>query len=238
LAWTTNGHPVAWLANYSGHRPYWDLARMRADWAQARPGEPFSLKVRDVRLPYHYAAWRVRDVGPGILFLTAEEVAAAAAALWRAGVRGRFAVIEPTIKPTASPNKVWGWSRYQAVAVALADRIALVQLGDAPAVPAERLAGARVISTPSFRTACAVLMLADFYIGPEGGLHHAAAALGVPAIVLFGGFISPEQTGYAEHVNLFTGGEPCGQRVACAHCAEAMARITPEQVIAEAARWM
>ena len=36
----------------------------------------------------------------------------------------------------------------------------------------------------------------------EGGLHHAAAALGMPAVVLFGGMISPRNTGYDVHVNL------------------------------------
>jgi hypothetical protein len=236
FAWELDGSPVAWLANYSGHRPYHDHARMREDFALARPAEPFSLSVRDPRLPWRYSAWRVRDVGPGRLVLTAEEVAAAVAALVRAGVRGRFVVIEPTVKPAATPNKAWDMSRYQIVATALSARIPLVQLGRL--APEQQLDGVRQISTASFRAACAVLTLADGYLGPEGGLHHAAAALGVPAVVIFGGFISPSTTGYAEHVNLFTGGEPCGQRVACAHCAEAMARITPEQVIAEAARWM
>jgi hypothetical protein len=54
---------------------------------------------------------------------------------------------------------------------------------------------------------------AALLISPEGGLHHAAAALGVRAVVIFGGFISPATTGYELHTNLFTGGQACGMRI-------------------------
>jgi len=36
----------------------------------------------------------------------------------------------------------------------------------------------------------------------EGGVHHLAAAVGTPAVVLFGGFISPEWTGYQYQFNV------------------------------------
>ena len=69
---------------------------------------------------------------------------------------------------------------------------------------------------------------------PEGGLHHAAAASGTPSIVIFGGFISPRQTGYLHQSNLFTGGDPCGMRHRCSHCKRAMDRITVEEVLEKA----
>ena len=81
--------------------------------------------------------------------------------------------------------------------------------------------------------ACTALSGAAAAVLPEGGLHHAAAALGMPAVVIFGGMTSPANTGYDGHVNLFdpAGGEsPCGQRVACAHCRAAMAAIRPDVV--------
>jgi FkbM family methyltransferase len=58
--------------------------------------------------------------------------------------------------------------------------------------------------------AAGVLSGASLLISPEGGLHHAAAALGVRAVVIFGGFISPATTGYALHTNLFTAARPAG----------------------------
>jgi hypothetical protein len=62
-------------------------------------------------------------------------------------------------------------------------------------------------------------------------LHHAAAALGVPAVVIFGGFISPAVTGYAAHANIFTGDDlGCGNINPCPHCRAAMERISVDQV--------
>ncbi len=75
------------------------------------------------------------------------------------------------------------------------------------------------VRTASFRDACAVLSYARLYVGTEGGLHHAAAALGVPAVVYHGGYISPETTGYDGQIALYRkDGSPCGQRVHCPHC--------------------
>ena len=66
----------------------------------------------------------------------------------------------------------------------------------------------------------------------DGALMHAAAALGVPAVVLFGGFMSPLQMGHKLHTNLWNGAEPCGTHTGiCAHCRGAMESIEVEQVI-------
>jgi len=63
-------------------------------------------------------------------------------------------------------------------------------------------------------------------------LHHTAAALGISGVVIFGGFVSPQVTGYDMHHNLFIGdGLGCGKRVKCLHCTDAMNRITPQMVI-------
>lgn len=144
----------------------------------------------------------------------------------------RLVVIEPTLKSKASPNKDWGRERWMVLAALLRrEGVEPVQLGSKGT---QVLPGARLIETPSFRHGCAVLSRARLAILPEGGLHHAAAALGIPAVVIFGGFISPKQTGYASQRNLFTGGAPCGMRVPCDHCKKAMEAITPEEVAREA----
>jgi glycosyl transferase family 9 (putative heptosyltransferase) len=143
--------------------------------------------------------------------------------------RAERVILEPNLTPKASPNKDWGWDRWSQAALLLqraGHRV--TQVGPAGI---RRLAGAELVETRTFREACAVLSLAHLAILPEGGLHHAAAALGVPTVVIFGGFISPRQTGYAHQVNLCVGGEPCGMRRPCRHCADAMRRIDPELVI-------
>lgn len=145
----------------------------------------------------------------------------------------RFDVlIEPNTKNQA-PNKQWPLGFYQVVADRLQhDGLSVAQLRTGR----NELEGVRVLSMPSFRQAAALLERSTLYIGPEGGLHHAAAALGVKAVVIFGGFIHPDTTGYVSHINLFHGDKACGNIDACEHCRKAMNAIEPEQVIEAAAR--
>ena len=58
-----------------------------------------------------------------------------------------------------------------------------------------------------------------------------AATVGSKGVVIFGGFISPEITGYDFHTNLFTGGEACGSRYSCKHCKAAMEAIEVDEVV-------
>lgn len=149
-----------------------------------------------------------------------------------ADLRARYAfaggtvLIEPNVKPQRHRNKDWGWDRWQEL-VRLLPALPWLQIGPANA---RRLAGVRFAETPDFVAALAVMSHARAAALPEGGLHHAAAAFGVPAVVIFGGFVAPENTGYAMHRNLFTGGTACGSRFDCAHCRQAMDAITPAEV--------
>jgi len=150
--------------------------------------------------------------------------------LFAASLRGTV-LIEPNIKKGASPNKDWGWHRWEAlVRLMSAAKITPVQVGPRGTAT---ISGVRLIETENFRLACGVMRQVAACVLPDGGLHHAAAALGKKTVVIFGGFISPRQTGYDSQVNLFTGGEPCGWRTPCEHCAAAMAAITPELVFEE-----
>jgi hypothetical protein len=168
-----------------------------------------------------FTNWRARD-HRGRLHLAPEE---RARALFVAPDTP-FVVIEPGLKPASNPNKQWGkwWSftRYR-------KDILFVQLGPQGT---EILDGVLHIETPDFRFACAVLALAQAAVLPEGGLHHAAAALGVPAVVIFGGHTHPETTGYPEHGNIFSSpdGQACGYWEPCDHCVGAMASISVRTV--------
>lgn len=135
-------------------------------------------------------------------------------------------VIEPTVKDRASPNKAWVPGRWLELVQSMPG-VRFVQLGP-PGAP--MLPGVRQVVTHSFREAMGALSGAAAYVGPEGGLHHAAAAVNVPAVVLFGGFIAPSNTGYEGHRNLFTGGYACGMRWPCRHCQKAMSDITVAMV--------
>jgi hypothetical protein len=85
--------------------------------------------------------------------------------------------------------------------------------------------------------AAAVIARAQAVVVPEGGLHHTAAVFGTPAVVIYGGFISPEVTGYAGQTAMYAKSDEhplgCGWRVPCTHCQQAMASIVPETVADE-----
>jgi ADP-heptose:LPS heptosyltransferase len=137
-------------------------------------------------------------------------------------------VIEPHVKQRDGSNKAWPWHRWQAVVDARPD-LPWLQLGP-PGT--QILRGVMRATTLDFRLATAVLAYSMGYVGTEGGLHHAAAAVGKPAVVLFSEFISPAQTGYATHHNIYRAGEPCGMRSPCRSCAESMNKISVADVLA------
>lgn len=88
------------------------------------------------------------------------------------------------------------------------------------------------IVTEDFRKALLILSKAKLYVGTDGGLHHAAAALNIPAVVIWTGFTSPEFLGYDNHVNIWDGGEACGTiSGVCPHCVRNSRNITLERVL-------
>lgn len=161
--------------------------------------------------------WKPFNIQPGEIYLTEAEKT------FGARYAGRI-LVEPNTKGTNEGNKDWGWDRWQEFAKRVPN---LLQVGPAGT---RRLDGVEFVETPDFRLAAAVLAVSQAYCGTEGAMHHAAAALGVRAVVIFGGFISPAVTGYSMHRNLFTGGTACGSRVQCLHCRQAMAKISVDMV--------
>jgi len=192
---------IEWIAHHKGHRLYNSVSPDRKRWIWNMDFRP----------------------APGELFFDESERTFAQA------VGSDFILIEPNVprQKSVAPNKDWGVAKYQEVADRmLAHGHRVFQFGHGR----DRLAGVGVIHTPDMRLALSVLSRTSLYIGPEGGLHHGAAAVGIPAVVLFGGFIPPQVTGYPTHTNFTGGAAACGSLYECAHCRAAMAAITVEQV--------
>lgn len=141
-----------------------------------------------------------------------------------------FVLIEPNVPrwKSVAPNKQWPVWRFNEVAkwlIARGHEVAQFNYGIGHVI-----VGAKQIVTPDFRKALAILRRASLFIGPEGGLHHGAAAVGIPAVVIFGGFIPPQVTGYDTHTNLTGGAEACGSFHSCKHCQHALEKISVEEV--------
>lgn len=196
---------LEWIPFYKGHRIYNKQSTGKWIWN-------YDFKVK-----------------PGELFLTKSEKTFAE-------LCGKnFVLIEPCVPSwkSVAPNKQWPVFRYAEVATKLQrqgfDVVQLVHRGTTFKLPS-----ARYVVTPNFRLGAAVLARSSLYIGSEGGLHHAAAAMNVPGVVLFGGFIPPEVTGYDSHINLTGGREACGSLQKCDHCIEAMNAISVDEVLSSA----
>jgi hypothetical protein len=199
------GEPVHKIQNAVNCRPYIQY--------------PFTHKTG-----WTFTDWRAQD-HRGKLYLSLKERALGIAAQQK---HGPFVVMEPSPIAKSNPNKAWPQEKFAGLIAACPD-VRFVQLCHPES---SGLAGALPIPSPTFRAACGVLASAAAYVGPEGGLHHAAAALGVPAVVIFGGCASVKTTGYSEHFNIADDGPqtPCGRWLPCPHCVDAMAKIGVEQV--------
>jgi len=138
-----------------------------------------------------------------------------------------FAVVSPLVKDNASPNKQWGIENWEKAIENFP--IPVYQLGDHGT---KIIKGARHFVTPTMRLAAAVVEKASVVMTNEGGLHHLAAAMDTPAVVVFGAFIPPYLTGYSQHVNLAveTPEGFCGSWTPCQHCKNAMVQIAPDMV--------
>lgn len=207
----------------------WAEPIFRSNPKIARPGEE---EAADLEWVTHYKGRRLYNklspgrwvwnlsfhAEPGELFFDDREKALAAS------FPSGFVLVEPNVprEKSVAPNKDWGFDRYQAVADRLRmDGHVVAQFRHGLG----RLRGAELIGAVDFRTALVILSRAALYIGPEGGLHHGAAAVSVPGVVLFGGFIPPSVTGYPTHTNLTGGAQACGLLTYCPHCQAAMRAI-------------
>jgi ADP-heptose:LPS heptosyltransferase len=146
---------------------------------------------------------------------------------------GPYVVIEPHTKDSFTVNKRYGFSRWQEVADSLSrSGIKLVQVGEG----GKRILNNVVDATgiPSIRKVASIIQHARALVAPEGGLMHLASGVGTRAVIVFGGYVSPELTGYKDNINIFSSlpCAPCGLRRRCIHdTPKCMDDIRPEEII-------
>lgn len=175
------------------------------------------------------------NLGPGEIYLSDNEIATAKSKL----NNNLFVYIEPNIKgKVSSTNKDWGFEKYQQVVNLIKECNSDVEFVQCGISGTHYLNNVQQIKTNNIREALAILSLSKLYVGNEGCMHHAAAAFSIPGVVIFGGYISPESTGYNIHKNLYVESDEypygCGTLVKkCSHCAKAMESISVDQVVDE-----
>ncbi len=209
-----------------GNRPQWsDVFEHNPKIIRRREG-PHQIVVNGPNARPYIAAknadrwyWRDYKPTPGEIVLTEDERAFAAP-------YSGLIMVEPNVKANGHTNKAWAWDRWQS----LVDRIGPINFVQAGPVGTRWLDGVNRAQTETFRDACAVLARSVAFVATEGGLHHAAAAFNVPAVVLFSEFIAPSSTGYDYQTSIRHAGPACGSRVPCPTCAASMAAISVDEV--------
>jgi ADP-heptose:LPS heptosyltransferase len=225
-----NGLPVV-IVNRMG-RPQWSEVWDNVPYIAHRPGgKPVNrlLNCPGYR-PYiagktpNNWTWKTYKPTPAEIVFTPAELAFAEP------YRG-MVMIEPNVKANGHDNKAWLDTRWNDLAQHLLGQgLGILQCGPRGNSWLQPMS-IRSVETLTFRQAAAVLSVAKAFVGTEGGLHHAAAAVGTPAVILWSEFISPEITGYATMTNLRHAGRPCGNRMSCPGCRKSMEAITVNEVV-------
>ncbi len=156
---------------------------------------------------------------PGEIYLSKDEK------IWAdKKVKEPFILIEPNVKRTFIHTVNKAWDKWDEL---VKHDLPWKQVGDCTAKRYTKW-----IETKTFREALAILNKASVFVGTDGGLHHAAAALGIPSVIIWTGFSSPRHLGYDTHRNIHDGSEPCGTfNSVCKHCLLKAKAITVEQVL-------
>jgi hypothetical protein len=184
-------------------------------WVANYPGKRPYLAGNDGK---HLIFDKTFKATAGELYLTSAERGWA-----RKRIKGDYIVVEPNVKKTYIHTVNKSWPYFDEL---LKTDLPWVQLGDVNVKTKTRK-----VDTASFREALSVLSGAKLFVGTDGALHHAAAALGIPAVVIWTGFTSPRHLGYDSHINIHDGGEPCGTYYkVCEHCKKIARTIPVEQV--------
>jgi ADP-heptose:LPS heptosyltransferase len=164
-----------------------------------------------------------------LLHLSAAEVARAALPDTLLG-KPWIAVQAPTGR-TWNDNKNWFADRLQQAVEALRSEFSFVQLGASGDVPLK--VDLNMAGRVGPRQATATLSHCAMFLGQEGYLMHAAAAVNTRSVIIYGGFTRPDQTGYAWNENLYRAVPcaPCWLLSPCPHAKKCMDLISVEDVI-------
>jgi hypothetical protein len=206
-----DGSSVLWSEVFD-HNPRMTRKTSDGVWVKNYAGNrPYIDYAKSTREKF---VWLPFKAEPGEIYFSPHELR------W---TESDFVYIEPNVKGSFSGNKDWGFDNWQAVV----DRLPQIRWIQGRG---RRLKNVLQLDTRSFRDALALLSRAFLFVGTDGGMHHGAAALGIPAVVVWGGLVGPQTLGYETHTNLCKASWFCGSHLPCLHCRQALDSITPDMV--------
>jgi ADP-heptose:LPS heptosyltransferase len=145
----------------------------------------------------------------------------------------RVAVVPHGKRHVKLPNKIYPGEQWEELArLLVATGWTIIQLGTRKEGPL--LPGAVDFMDIGYRRSAAVLRHVDLLVCHVGGLMHLGAAMGTPAVVLYGAAEHPAISGYSTNRNLYVPIEcgPCWMQAVCDHHS-CMRALTPAIAMAE-----
>jgi ADP-heptose:LPS heptosyltransferase len=132
-----------------------------------------------------------------------------------------------------TPNKDWPDNSWRILIERLQSWATVIEIGS-PSSPELALAENYIDlrGQTSVEQLVAAIAAADLHIGPMSGPVHIAAAVGTPAVVIYGGYEHPECSGYPWNNSLYTRirCSPCWLREPCPFDLECLRMISPRMV--------
>jgi hypothetical protein len=145
-----------------------------------------------------------------------------------------YGLIQSEGKKSFTPNKDWGWSRFQEVVNKTKGRINWIQVGSSNDT---RLNGCLdMCGKLSFRQLAFIFEKARFGLFQEGMFTHLAAALRLETLTIYTGFMSPSISAYENNHAIVPDKVDCAPCWLLSSCPNAMAcikSVTPQKVAAK-----
>ena len=107
------------------------------------------------------------------------------------------------------PTKNWPPSYWHELINRLTEKYFIVQLGNQNEIQSEKVV--RLAGKLDLRESIAVLAKCNLFIGGVSFLMHAASAVGVRSVIIYGGRETPQNSGYDNNINLY-------QKIDCGPC--------------------
>jgi len=133
-----------------------------------------------------------------------------------------------------TPNKEWPDEYWDALEARLAARATVIDIGAQTNRATTRPDGSYLDlrGQTTLPELIAAIAAADLHVAPITGTVHIAAAVGLPSVVIYGGYEHPDCTIYPGNIGFYSPVEcaPCWLRTPCPFGMKCMHQITLEQV--------
>lgn len=145
-----------------------------------------------------------------------------------------FITIEPHSNNEYTCNRQYPFEKWQNIVDNLCEVVRVVQVGRSNVRVLDNVID--VTAKTTFRTCAGLIGRSKLFLSTEGGLTHAAQAVGTKSIVVITGYQHPDMVAYPQNINMWIHKNhgPCGKKQKCEECWDAVIGHDEQEIINEA----